>query len=59
MKALNEWYEGMGKGQKVFVYLVSAALVFVFGLGLAPLALLIYLELGLRDRAASPTSPRS
>lgn len=59
MKALNEWYEGMGKGQKGFVYLVSAALVVVFGLGLVPLALLIYLELGLRDRAASRISPRS
>lgn len=59
MKALNDWYEGMGKGQKVFVYLVSAALVLVFGIGLIPLALLIYLELGIRDRAASTTSPRS
>jgi hypothetical protein len=53
MKALNEWYEGMGKGQKGFVYLVSVALVFVFGIGLGPLALLIYLELGLRDRLAA------
>ena len=38
----------MTKGQKVFVYLVSCALVFVFGVGLIPLALLIYLQLGVK-----------
>ena len=38
----------MTKGQKIFVYLVSAALVMVFGIGLLPLTILIYLELGQR-----------
>lgn len=43
---MNDWYKNMTKNQKNFVYLVSAALVLVFGIGLVPLAILIYLELG-------------
>lgn len=43
---LNEWYRDMTKGQKRFVYFVSLCLVLVFLVGLAPLALLIYLHLG-------------
>jgi len=50
MNVLNAWYTGMTKGQKIFVYLASCALVFVFGVGLIPLALLIYLELGQRGK---------
>lgn len=45
---MKNWYENMAKGQKVFVYLVSTALVLVYGIGLLPLAVLIYLELGQR-----------
>lgn len=50
MNVLNAWYIGMTKGQKIFVYLASSALVLVFGVGLIPLALLIYLELGIRGK---------
>ena len=50
MQKIEDWYEEMNKNQKLFVYAVSAGLVFVFGAGLLPLALLIYLELGLRGR---------
>ena len=50
MNSLNVWYDEMPKGQKIFVYLVSAALVLVYAIGLAPLSLLIYLELGSRGR---------
>lgn len=46
MKNMAAWYKEMSKGQKVFVYLVSSALVLVFGIGLLPLAVLIYFELG-------------
>jgi hypothetical protein len=50
MNSLNVWYDEMPKGQKIFVYLVSTALVPVYLIGLAPLAVLIYLELGSRGR---------
>lgn len=48
MQKIEDWYRNMPKGQKIFVYFVSIALVFVFGIGLLPLAILIYLELGKR-----------
>ncbi|MBH0040434.1 hypothetical protein [Pseudoalteromonas sp. SWN166] len=48
MNKIENWYYGITKGQKIFIYLVSTALVPVFGIGLLPLAILIYLELGLR-----------
>jgi hypothetical protein len=50
MNFLSEWYDAMPKGQKVFVYLVSTGLILAFGVGLVPLAVLIYLELGVRGR---------
>jgi hypothetical protein len=50
MKKIEDWYQNMPKGQKIFVYLVSLASVLVFGIGLVPLAALIYLELGERGR---------
>ena len=50
MIKLEKWYREMGKQQRVFVYLVSLALVMAFGFGLLPLAVLIYLELGERNR---------
>lgn len=43
---MKSWYKKMTKGQKIFVYLVFIALVFVFGIGLLSLAILIYLQLG-------------
>lgn len=50
MQRIEDWYRDMPKGQKAFVYLVSIALVIAYGIGLLPLALLIYLELGERGR---------
>ena len=49
MNAIEKWYRRMGNQQKFFVYLVSACLIFAFGIGLLPLAILIYLELGDRN----------
>ena len=46
---MKKWYRDMTKAQKIFVYFVSIALVSVFGIGLIPLAVLIYLGLGNRD----------
>ncbi len=43
---MKQWYKSMPKGQKVFVYFVSVALIMLYGIGLLPLAILIYLELG-------------
>lgn len=45
---MKNWYKNITKGQKIFIYFISLALVFVFGIGLFPLAILIYLELGQR-----------
>lgn len=45
---MKNWYKNMAKGQKIFVYLVSTALVLVYLIGLLPLSILIYLELGQR-----------
>lgn len=45
---MKNWYKGMTKGQKIFVYLIAVALIPVYALGLLPLAVLIYLELGQR-----------
>lgn len=45
---MKSWYRSMTKGQKIFVYLLSAALVAIYAIGLLPLAVLIYLELGER-----------
>jgi hypothetical protein len=49
MHNLEKWYREMGKQQKIFVYFISVALIFAFGFGLLPLAILIYLELGDRN----------
>jgi len=45
---MKNWYKKMPKGQKTFVYLLSTVLVLVYGTGLLPLTILIYLELGQR-----------
>jgi hypothetical protein len=49
---MKKWYKNITDGQKKFVYLVSICLIFVFGFGLLPLAILIYLELGGKDEDA-------
>jgi hypothetical protein len=43
---MNLWYRNLAKGQKIFLYFVSICAILVYGIGLIPLALLIYLELG-------------
>jgi len=45
---MKKWYKNLTKGQKIFLYLVSIALS-AFIVGLLPLAVLIYLELGQKD----------
>lgn len=45
---MKNWYKNITKGQKIFVYFVSIALVLVHPIGLLPLSILIYLELGQR-----------
>lgn len=50
-QSMKNWYQFMPKGQKIFVYLVSIALILLYGIGLLPLVILIYLELGQRGNA--------
>ena len=57
MEALKNWYKGINKGQKIFLYLVSTALILVFLIGLLPLAILIYLELGERNIGEEKEQP--
>lgn len=45
---MKQWYENTNKGQKLFMWGVSLLLVWVYGAGLLPLAILTYLELGRR-----------
>ena len=45
---MKSWYKNLKKGQKIFLYLVSIGLV-PFFIGLLPLAVLIYLELGQKE----------
>lgn len=47
---LKKWYWGMTKAQKIFLYLISAFLVLIVGIGVPPLILLIYLQLGGRPK---------
>lgn len=46
---MKSWYKSMTKGQKIFVYFISTCSVLVYGIGLLPLSILIYLELGKRS----------
>ena len=46
MKALQDWYYSNTTGQRKFFWILSILLVFLFGIGLIPLALLIYIKLG-------------
>ena len=43
---LKNWYNSMTPMQVKFLWIVSFLLVFLYGIGLIPLALLIYLKLG-------------
>ena len=45
---MQKWYNSTNTPQKIFLFLLSLALVVVFGVGLIPLFILIYLELGRR-----------
>lgn len=47
---MKNWYKNMPKGQKMFVWLVSVALICAWLVGLVPVAILAYLELGERGR---------
>ena len=46
MKALQDWYYSNTTGQRKFLWILSVVLVPVYGIGLIPLALLIYIKLG-------------
>jgi len=46
VNALKQWYRDMTTAQRYFVYFVSMCLVLVYGFGLLPLSILIYLHLG-------------
>ena len=45
---MKSWYKNLAKAQKIFIYVIVTVLVPVYGIGVLPLAVLIYLELGLR-----------
>ena len=49
---VESWYKNITKGQKIFIYFVSIGLILAFGIGLLPLAVLIFLELGQRREDA-------
>ncbi|NRA54942.1 MAG: hypothetical protein HRU23_12420 [Gammaproteobacteria bacterium] len=43
---MKKWYASLKKNQKIFMFLVSIACILIYGAGLVPLAILIYLQLG-------------
>ncbi len=43
---MRDWYDGITRGQKLFLFGVSIALVFAWGVGLVGLCILIYCQLG-------------
>lgn len=45
---IQKWYNNMTKAQRMYVYIVSCLLIFVYGIGLIPLSVLIYCKLGTR-----------
>lgn len=45
---LADWYRGMNKSQKYFVWGMSTVLIFVYGVGFLTTSVLVYLELGER-----------
>lgn len=47
---MQDWYENITTGQRVFLYLISIALIMVYLIGLVPLSVLVYLHLGRRKK---------
>lgn len=47
--SLQNWYNSINKNQKILLWLASGCLVFVYGAGLVPLVLLMYLQLGIKN----------
>jgi hypothetical protein len=43
---MQNWYDSTNKNQKILMWTISSVLILVYGIGLAPLALLTYLHLG-------------
>ncbi|CAE6858839.1 hypothetical protein R75471_00057 [Paraburkholderia domus] len=43
---MKTWYSNITKAQKTFLFTISVLLILVYGIGLIPLALLTYLQLG-------------
>ena len=43
---LQNWYNSITPWQRKFLWILSILLILVYGIGLIPLALLIYLKLG-------------
>ncbi len=43
---MKEWYWSMTKSQKALVYICSTGLILVYAVGLIPLSMLIYQQLG-------------
>jgi len=46
MKSIENWYESINQSQKIFLWVISFIAIICYGIGLLPLAGLIYLELG-------------
>jgi len=46
---LQTWYNDITVGQRTFLWILSVLLIPLFGIGFVPLALLIYLKLGMRQ----------
>lgn len=43
---MKKWYNNLTPKQLIFLYIISVVLIVPYGIGLVPLALLIYLKLG-------------
>ncbi len=43
---MRSWYDGINRGQKLFLFGLSMALIFAWGVGLIGLCILIYCQLG-------------
>lgn len=62
---MQKWYNTTNANQKIFMFAVSICLVFVFGVGLIPLAVLLYCHLGTlpeirlekKNKTPAPGSP--
>lgn len=50
--SIHSWYRNTGNGERGIYLLLSVILLMAYGIGLIPLALLIWLSLGERDELA-------